>query len=159
MRSRRSTGRRRTRTTTRCSARWTMRPHATASSPSCGGRSGFATAKRRRSPPRQTSPTTSRFRCRRPWRRRRASKPTFADVADDQRWTHTGALLSCAPSETPDPLTVSTRWVPGVYRVAIDLHVGLLRQGYRDEFTVALGHDGDPPQRVRGVDADATGWV
>jgi hypothetical protein len=88
-----------------------------------------------------------------------ASKPTFADVPDDQRWTHTGALLSCAPGEHPDALTVSTRWVPGVYRVAIDLHVGLLRQGYRDEFTVALGRDGDPPQRVRGADADATGWV
>ena len=88
-----------------------------------------------------------------------ASKPTFVDVPDDQRWTHTGALLSCAPGEHPDSLTVSTRWVPGVYRVAIDLHVGLLRQGYRDEFTVALGRDGDPPQRVRGADADATGWV
>jgi sulfatase-like protein len=86
-----------------------------------------------------------------------AARPTFVDAPDDGRWTHLGALLACSPQETPAPITVSTRWVPGVYRIAISLHSSFLRQGYRDEFTIAFGDDS--PRRIRGADADRTGWV
>jgi hypothetical protein len=87
------------------------------------------------------------------------SRPTFESVPDDNRWTHNGALLESGPSEQPGAIALATPWVPGRYHVFTGLHGGSIKNGYRDECTIAFAGAGNAPRQIRAGDADARGWV
>jgi len=89
-----------------------------------------------------------------------ARGPTFDDVADDDRWLlKPGKLLMASPGESPEPLTLSTPWAPGEYRIWVRLHRPLLKMGYRNHFQVEVLGGEQEKAEVDGEMADSSGRV
>lgn len=66
--------------------------------------------------------------------------PTFDPSPRDDRWFQDTVLrLEAAPGERPGPITLSTPWAPGVYRVRVRLSPGGLRQGFENRFRIRIG--------------------
>jgi arylsulfatase A-like enzyme len=84
-----------------------------------------------------------------------SSGPVFETVPDDNRWSLDASALRAQVSEHPGPLTISTPWVPGTYRVSVLLYKPAIRDGYQNQFQIHFGDSGTPPVSLRGTDANA----
>lgn len=83
-----------------------------------------------------------------------ASVPTFEDRADDHRWAAGSTGLTLQPGERPAPLTLATPWVPGRYRVSVQLYQNPIRdRGYQNRFTLRLPNGDNRPVRLSGTGA------
>ncbi|MHC4946393.1 MAG: sulfatase [Planctomycetota bacterium] len=85
---------------------------------------------------------------------------TYEREPDDNKW-HARAwmLLESSPGEQPGPITLSTPWASGRYRVRVVLNMRRVREGYKNSFRIHFLDGENAPVELHGSDATDDGQL